>query len=40
MAFSMKKTTIVTLPFSERIASIKSIKESGVRPVNINTIKY
>ena len=25
MAFGMKKTTIVTLPFSERMASIKSM---------------
>ena len=25
MAFGMKKTTIATLPFSERIASIKSM---------------
>lgn len=28
MAFGMKKTTVATLPFSERMASIKSMFKS------------
>ena len=29
MAFGMKKTTIATLPFSERMASIKSMSKTA-----------
>lgn len=29
MAFGMKKTTVATLPFSERMASIKSMEDAS-----------
>jgi len=34
MAFGMKKTTVATLPFSERMASIKSMFKTAYEDAN------